>query len=195
MGFAGTGKAAGPSTPAKPETKPATTTTATLPSLYPIYLPFTAQHFVLSEAQRVLEESCFEFLRKWMPEVLAEKGWECARAAELTESTRVLAKHAAAGQVPREAFVNLGGGAGTGTSLSQILFATNRLRHCAVHRLPNTARGIRDLCRCGYALAATLGDGARAARLDAICKYVISEPFIPPPGIATRLRPVLLVCP
>lgn len=135
---------------------------ALLPSLYPIYIPYRAQHVILNEAQRLLEESCFDFIQKWLPSILEEKGWECASSVELTKSTQLLAVYST--KIPKEAFINLGA-----TPLTQILYATNRLRHSAVHRLPNTARGIRDLCRCGYALAATLGDHARAAQLDGIC--------------------------
>lgn len=166
-----------PSTATKPaQPKPAAPIAAALPSLYPIYIPYTAQHFILSEAQRLLEESCFEFLGKWLPDVVAEKKWECAAAAELTESTRLLARHVA--RVPREAFVNLESGAVAGTgegaespaaALPQILAAASRLRHCAVHRLPSTARGVRGLCGSARVLAAALGDAGRAARLGAVC--------------------------
>ncbi|KAK7756894.1 hypothetical protein SLS62_000910 [Diatrype stigma] len=152
---------------------------ALLPNLYPIYIPYKAQHLILNEAQRLLEESCFEFFQKWLPSVLEENGWECASSIELTRSTQLIAQHAA--MIPEEAFVNLPaaaaaaaaagpGGSGKPAPLAKILSATNGLRHSAVHRLPNTARGVRDLCRSGWALAGRLGDGARAARLDAVCR-------------------------
>ncbi|RYO93700.1 hypothetical protein DL762_000905 [Monosporascus cannonballus] len=144
---------AGASNPTKP---------AILPSLYPIFIPYKAQHLILNEAQRLLEESCFEFLQKWLPSTLEQKGWECASSIELTKCTRVLARSAAG--IPKEAFIDLGD-----TPLEQILFAANQLRHSAVHRLPNTARGVRDLCKSAVTLATTLGDNIRAIKLEEIC--------------------------
>ncbi|RYP05984.1 hypothetical protein DL764_003444 [Monosporascus ibericus] len=135
---------------------------AVLPSLYPIFIPYKAQHIILNEAQRLLEESCFEFLQKWLPSNLEEKGWECASSIELTKSTRLLARKA--GGIPKEAFIDIGD-----TPFGQILLAANKLRHSAVHRLPNTARGIRDLCKSAVALATTLGDNVRAIKLEEIC--------------------------
>ena len=64
------------------------------------------------------------------------------------------------------------GAAGEGAAaaaLPQILTAASRLRHCAVHRLPSTARGVRGLCGSARVLAAALGDAGRAARLAAVC--------------------------
>ncbi|RYP90803.1 hypothetical protein DL770_003064 [Monosporascus sp. CRB-9-2] len=135
---------------------------AVLPSLYPIFIPYKAQHLILNEAQRLLEESCFEFLQKWLPSTLEQKGWECASSIELTKSMRLIARNAAG--IPKEAFIDLGN-----IPLEQILFAANELRHSAVHRLPNTARGIRDLCKSAVTLATTLGDNIRAIKLEEMC--------------------------
>ncbi|RYP13834.1 hypothetical protein DL765_006706 [Monosporascus sp. GIB2] len=126
---------AGASKPTKP---------AILPSLYPIFIPYKAQHLILNEAQRLLE-SCFEFLQKWLPSTLEQNGEE-------------------RGRDPEEAFIDLGD-----TPLEQILFAANQLRHSAVHRLPNTARGVRDFCKSAVALATTLGDNLCAIKLEEIC--------------------------
>ncbi len=141
---------------------------ALLPSLYPIYIPYRAQHLILNEAQRLLEESCFEFLQKWLPSVVEENGWECASSLELTKSTKLIARHSR--EIPEGAFVDPGK-----RPLEQILSTTNMLRHSAVHRLPNTARVIRDLCRSGVTLAATLGDLVRAAQLEDICNELDSK--------------------
>ncbi|KAI0827492.1 hypothetical protein F5Y06DRAFT_283720 [Hypoxylon sp. FL0890] len=129
-----------------------------LPSLYPTYIPYRAQHLILNETQRILEESCFEFFQKWLPGVLEEREWDCASSAELTKWTRLLAKKS--NKVPAEAFT-LGK-----TPLTEVLFATNKLRHSAVHRLSTTARGIQDLIKSAVALAFTLGDHKRASQLE-----------------------------
>ncbi|KAI1407606.1 hypothetical protein F5Y13DRAFT_125314 [Hypoxylon sp. FL1857] len=138
-----------------------------LPSLYPTYIPYRAQHLILNETQRMLEESCFEFFQKWLPGVLEEKEWDCASSVELTKWTRLLAKKS--NKVPVEAFT-LGK-----TPLTEVLFATNRLRHSAVHRLSTTARGIQDLIKSAVALAFTLGDHKRASQLEEMCYELDSK--------------------
>ncbi|KAI1500176.1 hypothetical protein F5X99DRAFT_419415 [Biscogniauxia marginata] len=141
--------------------------TKTLPSLYPIQVPYNVQHLILNEAQRMLEESCFQFTQKWLPSVLEKKGWNCASSVELTKWTRVLANEAS--HTPKEAY-NLGG-----KQLDEVLFATNTLRHSAVHRLPTTARGITELIKSAVAMASALGDVKHAAQLEEICDELGSK--------------------
>ncbi|OTB19168.1 hypothetical protein K445DRAFT_72740 [Daldinia sp. EC12] len=132
-----------------------------LPSLYPTYIPYKAQHIILTEAQRMLEESCFEFTKKHMPALLETTGLDCASSLELTKWTRLLAKMA--DEMPETAF-NLGT-----TPLKEVLFSTDKLRHSAVHRVPMTARGIKDQLRSATALAFTLGDHRHTTQLEEIC--------------------------
>ncbi|KAI0105808.1 hypothetical protein F4814DRAFT_442222 [Daldinia grandis] len=134
---------------------------ATLPSLYPTYIPYKTQHIILSEAQRMLEESCFEFTRKHMPALLENTGLDCASSLELTKWTRLLAKMA--DEIPEVAF-DLGE-----TPLREVLFSTDKLRHSAVHRVPMTARGIKDLLESAVTLAFTIGDHKHGGQLEEIC--------------------------
>ncbi|KAI1099704.1 hypothetical protein F4804DRAFT_321253 [Jackrogersella minutella] len=136
--------------------------TVVLPSLYPICIPYKAQHLIVNETQRILEESCFEFVQKWLPNVLLNREWDSASSVELTTWTRLLDQKAAKLR-SREAF-NL-----EGTSLAEVLSAANQLRHSAVHRLPMTARGMQELVRSGVKLAFMLGDHKRASQLEDIC--------------------------
>ncbi|KAI2768827.1 hypothetical protein F4815DRAFT_47791 [Daldinia loculata] len=140
---------------------------ATLPSLYPTYIPYKAQHIILSEAQRMLEESCFEFTRKHMPALLENTGLECASSLELTKWTRLLAKMA--DEIPETAF-DLGA-----MPLREVLFSTDKLRHSAVHRVPMTARGIKDLLKSAVTLAFTIGDHKHAGQLEEICYELDSK--------------------
>ena len=54
----------------------------------------------------------------------------------------------------------------SGEPLEDIFFATNKLRHSAVHRLPTSARGIHKLIHSVLRLAKVLGDFSRAALLE-----------------------------
>ncbi|KAI5921051.1 hypothetical protein F4810DRAFT_702529 [Camillea tinctor] len=142
--------------------------TKTLPSLYPILIPYHVQHLILNEAQRLLEESCFQFAQTWFPSVLKARGWDCARSLELTRWTRVLAN--AANGIPREAFR-----IGEQQQLDEVLSATDSLRHSAVHRLPSTARGIVEMVKAGVTMASVLGDIRRAAQLEVMCDELTSK--------------------
>lgn len=137
-----------------------------VPSLYPSYLPFKAQHLVLTTTQHVLEECCFDFVQKWLPSILCRNQWDCAEAVELTEWTRILAKRS--GKIPgyTSSLSNV--------SFDEILFSTNRLRHIAVHRLRTTAPGIERLIQSSVRLAETLQDSQRAAKLEEL-HYEISS--------------------
>ncbi|EED13694.1 conserved hypothetical protein [Talaromyces stipitatus ATCC 10500] len=127
-------------------------------SLYPMYFPCHAQYVILSRVQSVLEECCFEFTRKWMPPTLEDGGWDCAAAIELTKWTTRLVKNSE--KLPQHAF-KLGE-----APLSEVLFATHKLRHTAVHRLPATCRGVETLVKSAVSFAETLQDLLRTAQLQ-----------------------------
>ena len=128
-------------------------TSDNLPSLYTSYLPYKVQHVILTTTQRILEECCFDFTRKWVPSILQEHGWDCAAAVELTKWTRILAMRSA--KLPMQALEL------KRSSFNEILFSTNRLRHTAVHRLPTAARGIDQLIQSALRLTETLHDSPR----------------------------------
>lgn len=127
-------------------------------SLFPLYLPYHAQHRILTNVQQVLEECIFEFMRKWLPENLERNGWDCAAAVELTKWTRPPFKWTS--QIPESAFHP------TDLKLESILLKVVQIRHTAVHRLPTTARGVCDFVGIAKKLAETLGDSLRTSQLE-----------------------------
>ncbi|RDL40953.1 uncharacterized protein BP5553_00932 [Venustampulla echinocandica] len=129
------------------------------PSLYPSYLPYKAQHIILTTVQRQLEECCFDYAVKWLPSLLEEQKWDCAEAVELTKWTRILAKRC--DKLPASAIDN-----DSEIPLEKVFFSTNVLRHTAVHRLSTTARATYDMIQSASRLAQTLGDHTRAAELE-----------------------------
>ncbi|KAF9773105.1 hypothetical protein IL306_009148 [Fusarium sp. DS 682] len=48
-----------------------------------IYLPFSAQHKLMVHLQQRLEDMCFSFAQRAMPDLLERRGWHCAEMAEL----------------------------------------------------------------------------------------------------------------
>jgi predicted outer membrane protein len=49
----------------------------------PLYLPFSAQHRLMTHLQHRLEAICFSFGQQHMPEKLRAEGWDCPEAVEL----------------------------------------------------------------------------------------------------------------
>ncbi|KAI1848975.1 hypothetical protein JX265_001306 [Neoarthrinium moseri] len=146
------------------EATPAGAVLPPMPSLYPSFIPYKAQHLILNEAQRLLEESCFDFAQRWIPQLLEDKKCEAPCAIELTEWVRLLAHRV--GKLPQGA-IDQGE-----LRAKEILFATSNLRHSAVHRLSTSARGIRDLIKSGVELASMLQDHARALQLEDFCREI-----------------------
>lgn len=128
-----------------------------IPSLYPCYVPYAAQHLLLTTVQRILEESCFEFAKRWLPHFLEKRGWDCPAAVELTKWANFLGRHSE--KLPIEALDRE-------TPLKTLLVKNHILRHTAVHRLPTTARGISQLLQNAIELMSALYDHRRAAQLD-----------------------------
>ena len=139
-----------------------------LPSLYPSYLPYHAQHLILTKAQQVLEECCFDYATVSMQSVLRDKKWDCPAAVELTQWTKILRKRK---HFRRESLALEVGGAKGGDILTKV----SNLRHTAVHRLPTTARGVSQLLEASVRFAQVLQDGLRAAQLEELLSDLNSQ--------------------
>lgn len=65
-------------------TKPTPTQLTSPPATPPdTGLPYEVQHFILTTMQRILEEGCYSFASRWIPNVLYDKKWTCAEQVEL----------------------------------------------------------------------------------------------------------------
>ena len=121
----------------------------------------------MTTVQRVLEECCYDFARKWLSSAVNNRGWDCAEAVELTKWTRIIVKRS--DKLPADAFVV------SGSTLHDILLSTHRIRHTAVHRLPTTARGISELIGDAVKCTEVLRDSIRASQLEELHKEIDSK--------------------
>lgn len=143
-------------------TMPQTTINALkTPSLYPLYIPYKTQHQLLTKIQRLLEECCYEFTSRWMPDLIKQRQWDCPEAIELNKWTRIVVKRV--GKLPSHCFGNWGGQT---AMLTNILISINKLRHSAVHRLRTTAKSISEMIRSATRFATALGDLTCQEQLD-----------------------------
>jgi hypothetical protein len=98
-----------------------TSLTATIPDLG---LPYEVQHFILAMMQRILEEGCYDFASRWIPNTLNEKGWTCSEAVELSTWKKFLPE-----AVPYKAVSSM-----PNYSLEKALSDAVFIRNAAVHR-------------------------------------------------------------
>jgi hypothetical protein len=130
-------------------------------ALQPPRFPYETQHRILSTIQQLLEQSCFNFVKQWLPSVLEKNRWSCAAAGELTEWLNIIKRHA--GNLPNSC-ISIEGQA----SLNNIAPAVARLRHTAVHRLHLTSEEFLDQIRSARMLAEVLQDVRSTSTLQAL---------------------------
>lgn len=87
-------------------------------------LPYEVQHFILAMIQRILEEGCYDFASRWIPNTLNEKGWTCSEAVELSTWKKFLPD-----VVPYKAIFPI-----PNYSLEKALADAVSIRNAAVHR-------------------------------------------------------------
>ncbi|KJK64717.1 hypothetical protein P875_00011015 [Aspergillus parasiticus SU-1] len=131
-----------------------------VPSLYPSYFPYHAQHSILSQVQQVLEESCSYFTKKWLPSELERHGWDCAAAVELTKWTNLLMKWSP--QLPDGSLQS------SGPEFHACLAKVSGIRHTAVHRAPTTAIAIDAFIVSAMRLTEALRDTLRTSQLESL---------------------------
>lgn len=139
-----------------------------IPPLYPIYLPYSTQHQILTKVQCILEECCFNFATTSLPEAISARGWECAETAELTKWIKLFQTRgedispSAVSRIP-------------GRTWQEVLIATSRIRHSAVHRLHTNANGIQNMVGDALMMSKMLKDPTRTSLLEHIRQELASS--------------------
>ena len=112
---------------------------------------------ILTQIQRLLEECCYKFAEKWFPSVLEANGWDAPEAVELTKWEETFKKC----DIPAAA-TDLS----HGQSLAALFRHTIRIRHCAVHRVPQVPiKKVEKMVRDAWLLSRALQDDFRATQL------------------------------
>ncbi|KAI0805229.1 hypothetical protein GGR55DRAFT_285014 [Xylaria sp. FL0064] len=137
--------------------------TSTVPSLFPVYLPLRTQHRILTKVQSILEDACFEYGQRIIPEVLKKHQWDCSEAAELNLWARELLKR------QNELFDKVDD---TGKPIAKLLNSVANIRHTAVHRICISARGLEQLLLNAESFADLLGDTTRLKLLTEVRRNI-----------------------
>jgi hypothetical protein len=125
-------------------------------SLYPVYIHYRCQHFILTTIQELLEESCFEFALQHFPQLLATNGWDCPEAVELTEWTKILSCQS-------NPLINT-----LKNPFNEFIGLLRELRHSAVHRLRKTAVGVERLAENAQLFLEALEDPTRSEKVESL---------------------------
>ncbi|KAG4443678.1 hypothetical protein IFR05_000864 [Cadophora sp. M221] len=121
------------------------------PKTVDLGLPYQVQHYILVMIQRILEESCFEFAGRWIPDILHAKGWDCAEAVELSTWKAFLPTI-----LPPNAIRPL-----SNYTLEGALGDAVRIRNSAVHRHLCDNDEIRRMALQSQDLMSMFSDGTR----------------------------------
>ena len=139
-----------------------------LPSLFPSYLSYSVQHRLLNGVQKLLEECCYGFATKLIPNVLEERKWDCAEAVELGSWCGVLLPHFDKISTEATAF-------DSEQALQRVFAATYGLRHAAVHRKPTHCKGLEQMLKDALRLVGALQDEPRISKLEALLQDLHSK--------------------
>lgn len=101
--------------------------------------------------QRILEEGCYEFATRWIPEALYRQGWDCAEAVELSKWKAFLPT-----SIPGNAIRPL-----SNYSLDAALGDAVRIRNAGVHRHLCDTEEIRKMTLQARNLMLIFSDVAR----------------------------------
>lgn len=119
-----------------------------VPPLFPVYLPFQAQHTLLVHLQKLLEQICYNFGKNAMPDIMQQRGWDCAEAVELNRWTEEFMKRQK--QLPTSDQAK--------KPLEQLFRSIANIRHTAVHRIRISAKGVEQFLLDAESLATMFGD-------------------------------------
>lgn len=131
-------------------TNPSSTAT-TLPDLG---LPYQVQHYILAMIQRILEEGCFDFAMRWIPEALHTNHWDCPEAVELSKWRDFLPT-----ALPPNAIKQL-----SNYTLDNALHHAVQIRNKAVHRHLCDNHEIRRMALQAQDMMSMFSDGTRSEK-------------------------------
>jgi hypothetical protein len=128
---------------------------------HPPEFSFDSQHRVLVTIQKILEESCFNFTKTWLPTVLENRDWSCVAAVELTKWLQIMTKRVK--DLPEDCMDKAGR-----ATLSKIGPRLAQLRHTAVHRLHPSSDELAEQIRAALQLGEVLRDDSCTSKLNVV---------------------------
>lgn len=140
-------------------------------SLYPLYLPAKGQRRLLGKVQDILEQSCYMFGQRKMPDEIQKQDWDSADCVELNVWMWLFKS--------REDVFDAAKVAAIDRTFPDFLNSVAQIRHTAVHRLPITAGRVESLLADAEILASLLADEDCARQLSRLRRqtHAVVEDF------------------
>ncbi|KAI0551077.1 hypothetical protein F4679DRAFT_540228 [Xylaria curta] len=134
-----------------------------VPSLFPVYLPLRTQHRILTNVQSILEDICFDYAERAMPEILKKNKWDCPEAAELNlwSAEFLLRQNDFSDRVED-----------VRKPLTSLLRSIADIRHTAVHRICISAKGLEQFLLNAESFAVLLDDTTRLRSLTELRRNI-----------------------
>ncbi|KAI2625546.1 hypothetical protein GGS21DRAFT_531300 [Xylaria nigripes] len=137
--------------------------TQVVSSLFPVFFPLRTQYRILTKVQGILEDACFDFAQRAMPEILERRNWHCSEAAELNLWTHEFIT------LEKKFSEKVGGAA---KPIIKLISSLTNIRHTAVHRVCIHAKGLEKLLLDAESFASLLGDKTRGKLLTELRRNV-----------------------
>ncbi|RAL67790.1 hypothetical protein DID88_008517 [Monilinia fructigena] len=116
-------------------------------------LPYEVQHYILGMMQRIMEEGCFAFASRWIPDVLQRNNWTCSEAVELSTWRTILPENVpAAALTPHSRPIHL------------CLADAVRIRNSATHRHICISRELQLMTQQAADLMGLFSDQTRQSK-------------------------------
>ncbi|KAG9249575.1 uncharacterized protein F5Z01DRAFT_754380 [Emericellopsis atlantica] len=142
------------------------TCTGQNPNDDPCYFPLITQHLVMTTAQDILEQACFEFVGRNLPGLTMENNWECGSSLELPRWLSIITDRCwRAILEPQLAF----------SLTPEVVRDLGAIRDTVVYRTRTTARGIKLLLESAVAFLEATKDSSRLKRMKDIFEEVEME--------------------
>ncbi|APA08073.1 hypothetical protein sscle_03g028430 [Sclerotinia sclerotiorum 1980 UF-70] len=118
-------------------------------------LPYEVQHYILGMMQRILEEGCYTFASRWIPDLLHKNNWTCSEAVELSTWRTFLPEN-----IPAEAL------ASHSKPLHRCLADAVRIRNSATHRHICSSRELQRMTQQAEDLMSLFSDQTRQLKFQ-----------------------------
>lgn len=122
-----------------------------------LFLEPEYRHGVLNTTQALLEQACFYYAQRWMPQVLIQKKWKVPQDGELNEWWRA---------VQRERIPVTSTAFPPDLDVERPFVRLSHLRHAAVHRLEVPVDILKRMMADAIAIVSGLRDDSRCKRLQ-----------------------------
>lgn len=128
--------------------------------------PWPVQRKVFASIQSALEQCCFEYAKRWLPDLVASESWETFQRIGLTEwgARLKVMENTPANTMSRE----------KGKTWWDVLLRVRELRHSNIHRDNLTASDVIDRIENATMLMKVLNDGNTASWILEIKEFLSS---------------------